>query len=109
MRRASGFSTGALAFACASALTGCDRHAAHEGAGPTPVAAKPALAASRTAAVPPVVPPTTQAADPLDSLSVSELPEESAAPAPSAGTAQAASRIVIDDAVAIGPAGQMTA
>jgi len=109
MRRASGFSTGALAFGCAALLAHCDRHGGSEGSAPTPVAAKPAPAAS-PGKIAPRTPPAAESADPTESLSVSELPaEESAAPAPSAGAATPPSKVIIDDAVVIGPAGQMTA
>lgn len=109
MRRASGFSTGALAFGCALGLAHCDRHGGIEGSRPTPVAAKPPAAASR-APIAPSEPAPSASADVVDSLSVSELPDdESAAPLPSSDAPRARSKLVIDDAVVVAPAGQMAA
>jgi hypothetical protein len=109
MRRASGFSTGALSFGCALLLAGCDHHGGGEGPGPTPVAVKAAPAASHSA-LSSAAGPATASADPNASLSVSELPEdESAAPTPSADAPKTASKIIIDEAVVIGPAGAMSA
>ncbi len=105
MRRASGFSTGALACGCALTLANCDHHSSVDGPGPVPVAAKATAAASHA----PTPPPAAPSADAIDSLSVSELPDESAAPAPSANAPTPPSKVIIDDGQAIGPAGPMTA
>jgi hypothetical protein len=109
MRRASGFSTSAFAFAFALTLSACDHHGGGDGPSPTPVATKPAPAASHSA-LSSAPPPSTASADPNDSLAVSELPaDESAAPADSADPAKSVSKLIIDEAVVIGPAGAMTA
>jgi hypothetical protein len=112
MRRVSGSNTSALLFSCLCALSGCDRHSSDDGAGPLPVAAK-APAASRVAPepehAPAANPAPTHSADPLDSLSVSELPDDSAAPAASAGAPAAPSKVIIDEAMVIAPAGPMSA
>ncbi|HWZ89209.1 MAG TPA: hypothetical protein VNW92_10175 [Polyangiaceae bacterium] len=105
MRRASGFSTGALVCGCALAFAACDHHGSGDGPGPVPVAAKATAAASHA----PTPPSAAPSADAIDSLSVSELPDESAAPVPSANAPTPPSKVIIDDAQAIGPAGPMTA
>jgi len=109
MRRASGLSTGALAFGCALALPACDRHGGSDGPVPKPIPHPALPAASHVAPARPAPRPAlARSADPNEGLSVSELPqEESPAPATSAGAPP--SKVVIDEAVVIGPAGQMTA
>jgi hypothetical protein len=111
MRRASGLSTGALAFGCALSLASCDQHGSSEGPAPPPLAAQAAPTASRVIAQPaPTAAPSAEPEEANGALSVSELPSnENAEPAPSAGAPRAPSKIIIDDAAVIGPAGQMTA
>jgi hypothetical protein len=111
MRRASGLSTGALAFGAVLALVACDRHGTSDGSSPKPIARSALPALSRVPPAPPAPRPTAaHPADPSEGLSVSELPqEESPARAASAGAAPTPSKVVIDEAMVIGPAGQMTA
>jgi len=111
MRRASGLSTGALAFGAVLALTACDRHGGSDGPAPKPIPLPARPAASRVAPTAPAArPAAARSADPSEGLSVSELPqEESPAPTASAGAASTPSKVVIDEALVIGPAGQMTA
>jgi hypothetical protein len=109
MRRASGFSTGVLALFCTVALAHCDHHGSGEESTPAPMTARPAAAVSHD--IKPASPPqAATSADPSESLTVSQLPDDdSAAPAISAAGPKSVSKVVIDDAAVIGPAGQMTA
>ncbi len=109
MRRASGFSTGALSLFCSVTLVCCDHHAADDAATPAPLTAKPVAAVTRNAltASPP---PAAASGDPGEALTVSQLPDDdTATPANSAQVPAAISKVIIDDAVVIGPAGPVTA
>jgi hypothetical protein len=112
MRRASILSTSAHLFSCLCLLFGCDHHSSIEGAGPVPAAAKTPAASHALSApdAPPKAPtPKPTQGDPLDSLSISELPDDSAAPSASANGPEKPSKVIIDEPSVIGPAGPMSA
>lgn len=106
MRHPRGFVPSALLLGCAALSASCDERSSAPSA-PRPLAPK-ATAVSSAASKPPA-PVAPRSEHPSDALSVSEIPdEERAAPQPSAqGTLP--SKLIIDEAQEIGPAGQMSA
>lgn len=107
MRCSRGFIESALLFGCAAVLPQCDER------GTTPSAPRTLAPKSPAPSGAPKEPRRATATPrerPPDSLNVSAIPEEtSPAPSASAETKRPRSKLIIDQAQAIGPAGQMTA
>lgn len=99
-----------LLLGCAVALSSCDDRGASPHAAARPVAAAQAVSArpkpSASSATLAVKVPAEQRPD---SLSVSEIPDETPAPASSGAVAASPSKLILDQAQEVGPAGQMTA
>ncbi|MEO8906188.1 MAG: hypothetical protein ABI488_26635 [Polyangiaceae bacterium] len=106
MPNAWGFIRSVLTLGCAVGLSNCDQ--------PSSVAPPPATrpaALKRTQAVPkPGAAVAQPSSDPTpEPLIVSEIPDEAPAPGASASAAKPVAKLIIDQPVEIGPAGQMSA
>jgi hypothetical protein len=106
MRHPAGHTLSALGLGCA-ALLGCDERDAGRSAHHL---TEPKLAASNSARAAPSAPVLTHSPAPLEALNTSEIPAEaSAEPAKGAPGSARPSKLIVDRAQEIGPAGQMTA
>ena len=99
--------SGALLLGCALVLQSCDEHASDPRRAPIPPKSLPAVALPSAPKPSSKPPPVEQPA--VDSLNVSQIPDEKPTPAASAQAEANPSKLVIDEAQEIGPAGQMTA
>lgn len=96
---------GSLLLACTALCGGCDGRSKRQSPQPAPKVTRPSATVSASAP-----PPAQRLVPPPEALSLSEIPDE----APSALASSAAapafkSKLVIDEPIEIGPAGQMTA
>ena len=103
-----GFIRSVLTLGCAFGLSNCDQPSSSAPPAARPAATKPTASTPKPSAslAPLSSEPTSEP------LSVSEIPDEAPAPAPSASGASAVksvAKLIIDQPVEIGPAGQMSA
>lgn len=101
-------SISALLLGCAVVLPSCNERSATPRPAPAAVETPKHTSPSPSATAPKPSPKPQRDPEP-DSLSVSEIPDEAPAPAGSARAEPAPSKLLIDQAQEIGPAGQMTA
>ena len=106
MRHLRCFIASALLLGCAVVVCSCDEHSS--AAPPSPVP-RPKAALPSASSPKPIAPPAPRDTPEPDLLAVSELPDEAPAASASGEAALPPSKLIIDRAQEIGPAGQMTA
>ena len=101
------FAASPLLLACAAVFAGCDERGKQQGPIAPRKATPPVATVSASASKPP---PDQRHMPPAEVLNVSEIPDEAPPASAASGAAPAfKSKLVIDEPMEIGPAGQMTA